>query len=94
MFVVLSAGNDACDTKNYSPKNIPESFVSPFPAKFTSERIEARLPNSAATFGLLIFKPESKQQLKKLIMQVCLLLFQPAMTLVIRKIIHQQIFRV
>ena len=27
MFVVLSAGNDACDTKNYSPKNIPESFV-------------------------------------------------------------------
>ena len=27
MFVVISAGNDACDTKNYSPTNIPESFV-------------------------------------------------------------------
>ncbi|SMG63876.1 hypothetical protein BMETH_1992_0 [methanotrophic bacterial endosymbiont of Bathymodiolus sp.] len=32
---------------------------SPFPAKLTSQRIEARSPNSAATFGLLIFKPES-----------------------------------
>ncbi|SCN47800.1 PREDICTED: similar to proprotein convertase subtilisin/kexin type 9 preproprotein [methanotrophic endosymbiont of Bathymodiolus azoricus (Menez Gwen)] len=27
MFVVIPAGNDACDTKNYSPTNIPESFV-------------------------------------------------------------------
>ena len=27
MFVVVSAGNDACDTKNYTPTNIPESFV-------------------------------------------------------------------
>lgn len=27
IFVVIPAGNDACDTKNYSPTNIPESFV-------------------------------------------------------------------
>lgn len=27
IFVIISAGNDACDTKNYSPTNIPESFV-------------------------------------------------------------------